>query len=102
MTAVGDTQTISHLAKQQTSDSAKSGALMGRKFNEKSSGTCCGLSFTALLFVLGVIFWAVGASEGIKGMVVAGKVFFSFSVIFAAISVCKVCCAAAILGLQNQ
>ena len=102
MAAIGGTQTISHLAGQQTLDSAKSGALMGRKFNEKSSGTCCGLSFTALLFILGVIFWAVGASEGIKGMVVAGKVFFSFSVIFAAISVCKVCCTVAFLGSRNQ
>ncbi len=50
-----------------------------------------GISLAGLMFVLGIILWAVGASQGMAGMEIAGKVLFGLSFIPLVIGCCYIC-----------
>jgi len=52
------------------------------------------VSIAALLIILGIIFWAVGASHGNPSMTVAGKVLFGIG--FAPLGLLITCCCCAI------
>jgi len=78
------------VAPHTTGTDKREGAISGKKVIPVSHAVVHtgGISLSAIMFVLGIILWAVGACNGNPGMELAGKILFGLAVAPAILACC--------------